>query len=77
MLKSSIVSAAVLLLLLPGTASAYLDPGSGSYLIQIIIATFVGGAYALKMYWKSFKSFISGLFSSQNTEDTEPPDSTE
>ncbi len=31
-------------------AFAYLDPGSGSYIIQVLIALFVGSAFAVKMF---------------------------
>lgn len=33
----------------------YLDPGSGSFILQIAIAAALGGAYALKVYWKKIK----------------------
>jgi hypothetical protein len=46
---------------------AYLDPGSGSFLIQLIIAGLVGAGFLIKTYWKKIK----GLFnrSSLNKED--------
>ena len=36
----------------------YLDPGSGSFLIQLIIAGIVGAGFIIKAYWKKIK----GLF---------------
>ncbi len=36
----------------------YLDPGSGSFILQIAIAAALGGAYALKVYWKKIKGFL-------------------
>lgn len=37
---------------------AYLDPGSGSYLIQLLIAGLVGAAFIFKSYWlKLFRIF--------------------
>ena len=36
----------------PMTASAYLDPGTGSMVVQVVIATFVGALYMLKIYWR-------------------------
>ena len=44
-------------------AHAYIDPGSGSYIIQIILATVLGGLFAIKLYWKKIKSYFSNLFS--------------
>lgn len=34
---------------------AYIDSGSGSYIIQIIIALLLGVGYSLKLYWVKFK----------------------
>ncbi len=42
-------------------ASAYIDPGSGSYLFQIIAAGAIGAAYSLRLYWDRVKSFVSGI----------------
>ena len=47
------------LLFFSNSAYAYLDPGTGSFIIQGLIAGFVGGLYALKIYWKKIKSFFS------------------
>jgi len=35
---------------------AYIDPGVGSIIFQLIIATLLGGIFAVKMYWKKMKS---------------------
>jgi hypothetical protein len=37
-----------LLLALPGTASAYADPGTGSFVYQAAYAAFLGGTYYLR-----------------------------
>jgi hypothetical protein len=37
----------------------YVDPGSGSYLIQIIIASVLGVAFYIKAFWYQIKSFFS------------------
>jgi hypothetical protein len=47
----------------PSFAHAYLDPGTGSYIFQLIMAGIVGLLFALKIYWKRIKSFFTGLFS--------------
>jgi len=39
----------------------YLDPGSGSYLLQLLIAGALGALFALGVYWKRAKGFISRL----------------
>ncbi len=37
----------------------YLDPGSGSYLIQVIIAAALGALFYFKSTWNWIKSFFS------------------
>ncbi len=44
-------------------AFAYLDPGTGSYVFQILIATIIGGLFTIKMYWQKVKNFFGNLFS--------------
>ncbi|MEI7736816.1 MAG: hypothetical protein WCI49_15215 [Ferruginibacter sp.] len=36
----------------------YLDPGSGSYLLQVIIAAILGGLMFFKNFWIKLKSFF-------------------
>ena len=52
----------LLLTAIPFNAHAYLDPGTGSYIIQIVIAAAVGGAFAVKMFWLNLKIFFYNLF---------------
>ena len=42
-------------------AFGYIDPGTGSYIVQIVIAGLVGGIYALKTYWTQVGAFISRI----------------
>lgn len=51
---------------------AYLDPGSGSYLLQLLIAGLLGGLFMLRNYWGRVKGFFLGLFSKE--EDTSSDD---
>lgn len=37
----------------------YIDPGSGSYLVQMIIAAILGGMFYIKTIWKRIKVFFS------------------
>ena len=37
----------------------YLDPGSGSYLVQMIIAAMLGAFFYIKSIWWRIKSFFS------------------
>lgn len=40
----------------------YLDPGTWSYIIQILVATLVGGVVAIKTFWQNIKDFVFSLF---------------
>jgi len=46
-----------------GTAYAYLDPGSGSMLVQFLIGVVAGGAIAIGMFWRRVVAFFKRLFS--------------
>jgi hypothetical protein len=46
-----------------GAAHAYLDPGTGSYVLQLVIATLLGAAFAVKMFWLRIRNFFSNLLS--------------
>ncbi|HEY9032683.1 MAG TPA: hypothetical protein VIN71_01995 [Pseudomonadales bacterium] len=43
-------------------AMAYLDPGAGSFVLQMLIAGIVGALFTIKLYWYRFKAFVAGLF---------------
>lgn len=47
----------------PPFAYAYLDPGTGSYILQLIIAGLVGGLFAIRLFWNRIKTFFENLFS--------------
>jgi hypothetical protein len=41
-----------------GKETAYLDPGSGSFILQLLIASLVGAGFLLRGYWsKLIKRF--------------------
>jgi hypothetical protein len=42
----------------PKFAFAYLDPGAGSYVLQIVLAIVIGGLYSLKRYFHKIKRFL-------------------
>ncbi len=44
-------------------AYAYLDPGTGSYILQMIIAALLGGLFAVKLFRYRIKIFFKNLFS--------------
>lgn len=36
----------------------YLDPGSGSFILQVLIASFVGIGFAMRRYWSTLKNIF-------------------
>ena len=51
------------LFLFPHVAHAYIDPATGSYVTQIVIAVVVGGLFVAKQYFAKIKDFIRNLSS--------------
>lgn len=41
-------------------ARAYLDPGTGSMIIQVVIGGVLAVSYTVKVYWKKIKTFFFG-----------------
>ena len=41
---------------------SYLDPGSGSYMLQLLIAGALGALFALRLYWSRVREFFSNIF---------------
>ncbi len=68
MMKCAVRSIATLVtlvlfhLLIPRNSYAYLDPGTGSFIIQMLIATIVGGLFVIKIYFAKIKKFFKRVF---------------
>ena len=62
MKKATIITLALIFVLCV-PAYAYLDLGTGSYFLQIIVATLLGAMYTIKHYWYKVKLFCINLFS--------------
>ena len=52
----------LLVLIFPKHVHAYIDPGTGSYIFQVILAGILGGLFAIKLYWKKITSVFLRLF---------------
>lgn len=46
---------------MPVQAHAYLDPGTGSFILQMVIAAIAGAAFTIKLYWQKLKLFFQNL----------------
>ena len=49
---------------MPFPAGAYLDPGTGSMIVHLIIGAIAGGLVTLKVYWAKCKRFFTRSVSS-------------
>jgi hypothetical protein len=52
----------------PAGFKAYLDPGSGSYLLQLLIAGLLGSFFVIRAYWEK----ITGFFARRSNQEEEP-----
>ena len=65
-----IVFAALVTICLP--AFAYIDPGSGSAIVSLIIGFFVALGLTVKTYWYKLKALFTGQARTGGDPDTEP-----
>lgn len=42
----------------PTRAHAYIDPGTGSYFFQILLAAVISGAFGIKIYWQKIRQLF-------------------
>ena len=69
---------ALAFLLTPATANAYIDPGIGSFILQALVASFLGGLFYTRLAWDRTRRFFARLFPSRQHEDIEDtPDADE
>ena len=60
---------ALLTLCINTKAYAYLDPGAGSSILQLILAFLAGLGAFLSLYWSKFKYFVGKIFKKLNLDD--------
>jgi hypothetical protein len=65
-MKTTVLLSSALLLILPTYSYGYLDPGAGSYALQVLAAALLGTLFSLRIYWKRIKDFIKRIFGSKN-----------
>ncbi len=57
-----VVAAGLCLALWPARAFAYLDPGSGSLFLQILLAGIFGALFFLKTFYRRIRDFFAKRF---------------
>lgn len=48
---------------------AYLDPGTGSIVIQALVGGVLGGLLVIKLFWRKIVAFLTGKRSTGDTAD--------
>lgn len=61
--------AAVLLVVASVPASAYIDPGTGSFVLQAVLAGLLAVGFVLKSTWKNVTGVVARLFGRDDTRD--------
>ncbi len=49
-------------ILFPQEAYAYLDPGSVSYVFQLLVVALISGVVFVRAFWSKIKYFFANLF---------------
>lgn len=70
----AVVFAALFVLGLSADAYGYIDWGTGSFMLQMLIAGLVGVAFAAKLYWKKIAAFLSSRFTKRRPGAEDPSD---
>ena len=70
--KKSSVLILTLICLLGWTTNvhAYFDPGTGSMVLQLLMASILGFLFTLKTYWGKLKAFVKNLVGNNSTNDS-------
>lgn len=62
--NSGVIAKTVLIsLIVPQTAFAYIDPGTGSYVLQVLIGVAFGAWFSIKVFGARVKAFLNKIFS--------------
>lgn len=51
-----------------GPSHAYIDPGTGSFVVQAAIAGLLGAAFVVKSTWRNITSSVGRLFGRRGSE---------
>lgn len=63
MFPTTLAMPALLYLPLSQVVHAYIDPGTGSLVLQAVIGALVGALVAVGLFWNRIKLFVKNLFS--------------
>jgi hypothetical protein len=63
--------AVAFVLMMAPAAHAYIDPGTGSYVFQVIVGALLGAAVAVKVFWRRIWNFVTRRSAKERTADRE------
>lgn len=55
-------SVSVVCIICTGPVHAYIDPGTGSYLLQVLAAGLFAAVFTIGVFWKKVKAGIASVF---------------
>lgn len=65
----AIIGAVALLFIFARETHAYLDPGTGSFILQLLLAGLFGVLLSVRIFWKRIKAFFTRLFGGEVAEE--------
>ncbi len=71
---TSTVLLAIAVISFPQPALAYLDPGAGSMILQMLIAGIMGALFTIKMYWYRIKAWFARVMGREVEAESDEPD---
>lgn len=69
MRSSTVLASFGALICASGNAYAYLDPGTGSIILQAIVATVASSLFVIKIYWYKLKALFGVSRNAADRED--------
>jgi hypothetical protein len=73
-MASALILALLVLFILPHSALAYLDPGTGSLIWQLLLAGALTAAFLAKRYWRRIKQLFRSRAATGTGDDEENRD---
>lgn len=61
-LSKFISSAAITAIVAPHLSFAYIDPGTGSFIVQAVLGVIFGASLALRIFWRKIWIFFKKVF---------------
>jgi hypothetical protein len=67
-IKTFLLCTVLVTLVAPAPAFAYLDPGTGSVILQVLVAGLLGALFTIKTMWRNIKGFFGRMTGKSSTD---------